>query len=147
MEYHCIFAIVQRHIVNALHIRGASNNSLTSFTRLMGATTDTAKLAFTQVVDQALGLLFEQGYQIDQELEADRLALFMLAAAGYDPTALLRYLQRIDKLDTTQINQHRTHPGATLRFAALEKIIQQESFNQTRLAKAKIRFNQYISSR
>jgi beta-barrel assembly-enhancing protease len=57
------------------------------------------------------------------ELEADRLAAHSMAAAGFDPSALLRYIQRVQVDRQDQSAQYSPYPPLAERIAALQKQI------------------------
>ena len=59
------------------------------------------------------------------ELEADRLAVSMLSAAGYDPQALARYIERVQPADSPLRNAMAPYPDKDQRLAALQAAIRQ----------------------
>lgn len=116
---HEIGHISAKHIVKELKIRGEDREG-TSVTALIGGSTDPIRLALQQMVDQAVSILFERGYQKKDEFEADRVASSLLALAGYDPTALQRYLLRIEAAKgATTADISRTHPSTNERNGAI----------------------------
>jgi len=116
---HEIGHVSARHIVKELKIRGEDREGK-SLTSLIGGTTDPIRLALQQMVDQAVSILFERGYQKQDEFEADRIGSALLALSDYDPTALQRYLLRINAAKgTTTADMHRTHPPNSERSDAL----------------------------
>jgi beta-barrel assembly-enhancing protease len=69
------------------------------------------------IVDGAL----VKGYSKDTEFEADRVGLAIMAHAGYDPGALIRYLETLDgHQDTGSGGFYATHPKPTERIAKLK---------------------------
>lgn len=116
---HEIGHVTARHIVKELKIRGEDREGK-SLTSLIGGTTDPIRLALQQMVDQAVKILFERGYQKQDEFEADRIGSELLTLSGYDPTALQHYLLRIDTVNgATTADFHRTHPPNSERSVAL----------------------------
>ncbi len=63
--------------------------------------------------------------QRKSELEADRAAVRMLSAAGYDPQALARYIERVQPADPPLPNGVAPYPGKDERLAALQAAISQ----------------------
>jgi beta-barrel assembly-enhancing protease len=57
------------------------------------------------------------------ELEADRVAIPTMAAAGYDPAALVRYISRVQPETTVQTQVHSPLPAREQRIAAMEEAI------------------------
>lgn len=121
---HEIAHIELRHIVKALNIRAVDASLESGLSVLFGGGSDTARAAFQQAVDQATSLLFEQGFRVQEELDSDRAAARLLANAGYDPTALQRYLERVDA-DTSseRSTRKRTHPTSETRMRELDRAL------------------------
>jgi predicted Zn-dependent protease len=63
--------------------------------------------------------------QRKSELEADRLAVSILSAAGYDPQALARYIERVQPADPPLRNAMAPYPDKDQRLAALQAAIGQ----------------------
>ncbi|MDR2178315.1 MAG: M48 family metalloprotease [Treponema sp.] len=59
-------------------------------------------------VNEIITTLIDKGYSQEQEFEADTAAMSLLAAAGYDPAALISMLQQIER------NQ-REHSGGLIK--------------------------------
>ena len=57
------------------------------------------------------------------EFEADRVAVSTMAAAGYDPAALLRYIRRVEPELTEAKQANSSMPAHAQRVEALEKAI------------------------
>ena len=150
---HEIAHVQLRHIVTALHIRGKeTNNIMTWMSVLTGGAADTAKVAFFQAVDQAANLLFEEGFNIRDELASDRVALMLLANTGYDPEALSRFLTRTGSAGVppastpTKPAAHkgkRTHPSSTERMTALDAALRTQGLTDLHLPRRQERFTAY----
>lgn len=83
---------------------------------------EAARLAslFEGSIDDVVKTLVVNGYGRDQELAADRSALFILGAAGYDPQGLLGYLQRLEQAGQSSSGGIlSTHPGVDQRVQAV----------------------------
>jgi beta-barrel assembly-enhancing protease len=59
------------------------------------------------------------------ELEADRLAVRMMAGAGYDPGALVRYIVRVQPANTDVQKVFSALPSVSERTAGMEQAIRQ----------------------
>jgi predicted Zn-dependent protease len=145
---HEIAHISERHIVKALNIKGADKSDLSTVSRFLGASADTARAAFSQAVDKAMDVIFDTGYQIEQELDTDRVATLLLADAGYDPAALLHFLKRIDGQSSGKVSKMKTHPGSERRLNSLTQLLQEEglssvSYNQEIMQK---RFSNHVKT-
>jgi len=79
---------------------------------------------FKDSVGDVTSTLVNSGYSRDQELEADRLALDTLRAAGYSPWALEDMLKVMQKrLKSGGLDFAKTHPDPRVRIAAIEKAL------------------------
>lgn len=143
---HEIAHVNRRHIVKQLKIYGKSKSSLfSSLTMMLSGSNDTAKVAFSQIVDQAVNILFDQGYKIKDELEADSVGTLLLANSGYDPLALQRYLKRIDSFSKTRAKVvNKTHPSSTERMSVLSQLIEDEKLTLLGYPHYHERFNHYV---
>ena len=137
---HEIAHISQRHIVRELNIHGVESSGLAGITRFLGASGDTARAAVSQVVDKAMMILFQSGYKIEDELEADHVATLLLAETGYDPLALQRYLHRLG--DTKDTNH--THPASQKRFDSINELILEEGMSSRDFHTVEERFKSHV---
>ncbi len=83
-------------------------------------------------IDQALPTLdamnddiLQKGYDKSQEFAADKGAVHLLIAAGYDPHGLLNYLKRMDAMGNVDNGggMMSTHPGTHERIGKVQKEI------------------------
>jgi len=143
---HEIAHITEKHIVNTLKIKANDNSTTAGIGQILGASTNTTKAIFTQVVDKAINILFEQGYQHQDEISADSVGLELLATTGYDPMALPRYLSRLqNNLREHPDNASSTHPPTQARLTNLTAIIEADQLHTLALPKATDRFKHYVT--
>ncbi len=72
------------------------------------------------IIQDTLDALFVKGYSRDTEFEADRLGVQIAAAAGYDPSAMGRFLDSLAKMQNTGNGGFfATHPKASERIDRL----------------------------
>lgn len=140
---HEVAHISQKHIVKAFKIKGKDDSAMSGITRLVGGTQDTARVAFFQAVDQAVKILFETGFNHADELEADQVATLLLAQTGYDPTALVRYITRMNTQQTAANKTQKTHPPSKERIDAMTKLLTEEGLEKTNFKTGAGRFKQY----
>jgi len=142
---HEISHITGKHVVKELNIKGTEDSAVSGFARLVGGSSESARLAFSQAVDKALDMLFKDGYKREDETEADRNAVLLCALTGYDPSGLGRYLERIGAIKGKQTEViDRTHPSFSARLAWIKETIAGEGVdtaglktNKERLTEAK----------
>ena len=107
------------------HVKAQENNILLGM--LAGAAVD--MLATSQGINTGgeLGKVGSQiamlTYSADFEREADYVGLYILAQAGYDPTAAANLWRRMSIEDPNGIYGSLTHPSNSERFVALHKAI------------------------
>lgn len=143
---HEIAHITQKHIVNEFKVKGKDNSATTGITNLLGSSSSSAKVAFSLSIDNAVNKLIKKGFKQEEELDADKVALFLLAATGYDPVSLKRFLKRAQRLDkkTKSKRKHKvTHPPTSRRIKSLQQIAKKEGLHRLKLPKAKKRFKKY----
>ncbi len=143
---HEIAHISERHIVEAFNIRGSDDSALSGVARLVGGGQDTSRVAFFQAVDNAVKLLFETGYRHQDELEADRVALMLLAASGYEPQALPRFLQRAQALAQDHGQVSSSHPATAQRLVAIARFMEEEGLSALAGSRAKQRFQRHVQA-
>ena len=141
---HEIAHVNQRHIVKALNLKASDVSAGAGLSRLLGASGDVARVAFSQVVDKAVAILFEQGYSQADELDADRVATLLLALSGYDPTALKRYLQRLPSRHGETVAINTTHPPSETRLIVLSRLLEEERLSSEGFRQNRERFNRYV---
>lgn len=131
---HEIAHVAQKHIVKAMNITGGRGVGLGS---LFSGISDPLRTGFATAVDKAVSILFEEGLDQQDEFEADRFALELLALTGYDPRALENYLTTLSVRDQPAQKITETHPGFDVRLASLRKAagaMALEKVTQSRLA-------------
>ncbi|MDF1578855.1 MAG: M48 family metalloprotease [Desulfobulbales bacterium] len=140
---HEIAHVAERHIVRELGIRGEGGSAQAGLAHLIGAIGDPTRVAFKQAVDQALDILFKQGYSSRDEAEADQNGLILLTATGYDPAGLRRYLAKLEESGAAELEIHnRTHPPSAERLAALDLVISETGLDKIAGPTLKERFNE-----
>jgi predicted Zn-dependent protease len=97
---HSIKAIKTSRITQALLVTGSSAAGLAAEGMSLAELTD----IFNESVGEIVSTLVNNGYSQTQEFDADNNALALMAAAGYEPSALISMLQVLEK------DQGR-HPG------------------------------------
>jgi len=143
---HEIAHVSERHIVKALNIHASDNSGAAGLGRMLGAGSDTARVAFMQALDQAVKILFENGYSQQDELQADRMATLLLVNTGLDPLALRRYLARVQTVDNKSQAINTTHPPSAERLESLDRLITEEHLIGLDMARNTTRFNRYVKT-
>lgn len=141
---HEIAHVTLKQIVRELNIHGTASSPEAGLAHFFGGAADPARIAFSQAVDKAMDILFRDGLSKQDEFDADRVGTMLLVEAGYDPTALERYLARVKQVKgepTQTIN--RTHPPFDQRIARLEQLITNEGMTDLKYPRVTARFESY----
>lgn len=145
---HELAHVTERHIVRALGIRGEDATAGAGLARFFGGATDAARMAFSQAVDRAVAILFEDGYQRDDEFSADRVATLLVAQAGYDPGSLARFLSRVaERRGEPADTVYRTHPSFRDRLQRLDAFVREQGLDRLKQATVSDRFQEYTTTR
>ncbi|MDR3248156.1 MAG: M48 family metalloprotease [Treponema sp.] len=116
---HSIKAIQNSRINQAIMITGTS---------ALGASgrKDLKELAdvMDESVNEIVTTLIDKGYSRDQEFDADKAALSLMAYAGYQPSSLISMLQLLEKNQGSRsIGFTKTHPSPAQRISNAEKSV------------------------
>ena len=118
-----------------------------SFSNEMGQTAQrAAAFSGNQAAQRALQLrnsvsgivdtMIKNGFSREQELAADRRALDLLAATGYDPRGLVEMLQILQRVQTGQKGGfNSTHPAPSERITSVNSIIVTFKVQDTRASR------------
>jgi len=140
---HEIGHVVEKHVVKELDIKGNDDSAVSGLARVIGGSSDSARLAFAQAVDKALDMLFKNGYKREDEAQADRDAVLFCALSGYEPGGLVRYFERISSVKGKQTEVlDKTHPSFETRIAWLNSAITQEGIDAGNYKNSKDRFGE-----
>jgi predicted Zn-dependent protease len=130
-----------KHVVKELDIRAAEGSAASGLARLIGGSTDAARLAFNQAVDKAMDMLLATGYKREDEVQADTGAVALCALSGYDPSGLVRYFERVGAArgKTTEVLD-KTHPAYDARIALIRDVMGGEGIEPAKYRTNKARF-------
>ena len=125
---HELAHVDRQHVVKKLQIKGKDESFAASFSKIVGGGTEVVKAAFDQMLDKAMQLLFEEGVDQADELEADTDALRVLATLGYDVKSYRNYLEQLQTVVPAEIQIiAKTHPPLVDRIRRLDTLMQQEN--------------------
>lgn len=127
---HEIGHINYKHIIKQLPPPRETGGFVERMAAVLSAQGTVVSSAFSQVVKEASKVLFEKGYKIRDEYEADRAATDYLAATGYPPAALgdfLGVLQKIKEKEGKKEVYH-THPPPRDRIGKIQEVMEKEQY-------------------
>jgi len=121
---HSIKAIRNSRISNALVVTGiAATGAYT------GMSVNELTSVFNESISEIMQTLVTNGYSREQEFEADNTAMALLAAAGYNPQALIEMLQALPSSGSAGFS--RTHPTAAQRITNAQRTVGNHSVTDT----------------
>ncbi|MBI4745210.1 MAG: M48 family metalloprotease [Deltaproteobacteria bacterium] len=141
---HEIAHVTERHIVKELNIKGTEVSPVSGFAQVLGGGSGAVRTAFTQMVDKAAEILFEKGLKKEDEYDSDRVATMTIATAGYDPSALKRYLKKISNSAKETKTLTDTHPSFDERIKNVDNVLAENQLTDKKQALVKGRFNENV---
>lgn len=134
--------VSQRHIVKELNIHGTDSSPASGFARMIGGASESVKITFLKAVDEGMNILFERGYKKTDEIEADTMGTLLIGTAGYDPSALVRYFNRVKAgLEKETAAIKRLHPTFDERIEWINKAIDENGLTGGGFKTRKERFD------
>ena len=136
-----------KHVVKELDIKATEGSAAAGLARLIGGGTESARIAFSKAVDQAMDTLFKTGYKREDEIQADKGSVMLCAVAGYDPSGLVHYFERLGamKVRSTEVLD-KTHPAYSARITLLKDTIAAASVDTAALKNYKDRFTEVMKT-
>jgi predicted Zn-dependent protease len=135
---HSIKAIKTSRITQALLVTGVSGVGIAAEGMSLAELTD----VFNESVGEIVGTLVNNGYSQTQEFDADNNALALMAAAGYEPSALISMLQVLEKNQSGGSGGfNKTHPTPARRITNARLSLEKYKVPDTR-AYRRDRYNQ-----
>lgn len=124
---HEISHVIEKHVVKELKIKGTDDSAVSGLAQLVGGSSESARAAFSQAVDQGLDMIFKNGYKRGDEMQADKTAVIITSLSGYDASALARYLGRIgagkEQVPEPADPSDQTHPTFNARISQINDVI------------------------
>jgi beta-barrel assembly-enhancing protease len=80
----------------------------------------------TELTDGVVDSLQSKGFEPEQELEADRLAIEMLINAGYNPHEYLKFLGKIPKSGEGNVSHHPPNEERQKKLRAHFEVLRQD---------------------
>ncbi len=141
---HEIAHIVKRHVVKELNIRGDEGSGSAGIASLIGGPTDSLRGALEQALDDAADIIFNKGYKVKDEIEADRVGILLASVAGYDPSALKEFLNNAKSFEKEDKTYKGEHPIFEVRMREINKTLEANRLQDVKKAKARDRFYENI---
>jgi predicted Zn-dependent protease len=145
---HEIAHVTEKHVVKELKIKGTDDSAVSGLAQLVGGSSESARAAFGQVVDQGLEMIFKNGYKREDEMQADKSAVSISALSGYNSIGLAKYLDRISSMPEKipEPKDDQTHPSFAARIAQINDVIAKEGIDVGGLTTNKERFSAAIKN-
>lgn len=141
---HEISHITKKHVVRKLDIKGQDTSAISGLSALAGANTEVFRNLLETSIDKASEILFETGYKLKEELEADSLGTLMASAAGYHPSGLKNFLIKSRGFEKEDITYKKEHPQLKVRMIALNKTLVSNGLLNIKQKKVRGRFHENV---
>lgn len=140
-ELAAILAHEIQHIVNKDPLKAIKSQRLTSLGTFaageaLGSSSEVLGIFKGSVLD-ITGTLLQKGYSRSQEKDADLEALELLAAAGYNPQALLAMLEKCRAIEKKKAKAFSAHPSAAKRIAYVNGALGEDSGSDMNIRSAR----------
>ena len=136
--------VTQRHMVNELKIKGDHGSAMGGLTSLIGGAAGGVRSGIEVGLTFGTEILFKRGYQLKDEMEADRVGMLIAASAGYDPTALKRFLSSVQQFETAPQTRSKNHPVLAERLSQIDRILNENGLTGLNRHTLKERFNEMV---
>jgi len=141
---HEIAHIVKRHVVKELNIKGDEGSAVGGIASLIGGATGSFRVALEQTLDDAADILFNRGYKVKDEIEADEIGVLLASVAGYDPSALKEFLNNVKSFEKEDKTYKGEHPIFEVRMREINEALVAHGLQDVEKAKARDRFCENI---
>lgn len=141
---HEVGHIELRHYVKKVGLRSQKGNAEEGLGAILSGGDRAAMQAFNEALDATMEILFTKGLQSKKdEYQADQTSVFLLANAGYDPSALKRYFSRIANIHSASTETlAETHPPLADRMTEITTLMDTNGLNDLNQATLQERFNE-----
>jgi len=136
---HGIKSIKTNRITEALFITAAAGIG-----NAMGMDITELSDVFDESVNEIMQTMVNSGYSREQEYEADIAAMYLLAGAGYQPSAILNMLAELDAVHSTGSGFNKTHPAPRSRIYFVQRAVNRFEIADNRLERQQ-RFNNALN--
>lgn len=143
---HEIAHVTLRHVVRRLDIRGESGSTMSALSGMIGGSTAAFRNLLEKSLNKAADILFESGYKLKDELEADTLGTLMASSAGYHPSALKNYLIISGGFEKKDASYKKEHPQINVRMKNLNKTLIKNGLLKINQAKVRRRFHETLKN-
>ncbi|MCL2230492.1 MAG: M48 family metalloprotease [Treponema sp.] len=99
---------------------------------------------FGESVGEIIQTMVGSGYSREQEYEADIAAMYLLASAGYHPSALINMLNELNTVHTSGSGFNKTHPAPRSRIYFAQRAVNRFDVADNRLERQQ-RFNDALN--
>ena len=141
---HEIAHVAKKHVVKELHIKGDEGSASGGMAGLIGGPSGTLSTALDQALDEASTILFNRGYKIADEIEADRVGILLASVAGYDPLALKEFLSSVRNFEVEDKTYKGEHPVFEVRMREIDKTLDEHGLKNVKKAKVRDRFYENV---
>ncbi|GAB6094377.1 M48 family metalloprotease [Desulfatiferula olefinivorans] len=141
---HEIAHVTQRHVVRRLNIKGDETSAFSALSGAIGSSTAAVRTLLEKTLDEASAVLFETGYTIKEEMEADRVGMQIASLAGYDARQLGVFLKSCKGFEKPDASYTGKHPQLNVRLSSMARTLKENGLDKLSQAKVRRRFHDYV---
>ena len=147
---HEVAHIQLKHGINAIKTNRVTEALLLTATAGIGMVTGLDAEELTDILNESVGEIMQtmvnSGYSKEQEFEADVAAMYLMVAAGYDPSGLIDMLNILNTGPVRSARFNKTHPSPIQRIYYANRAVQRLEVADTVPVRQQ-RFNTIVSPR
>jgi predicted Zn-dependent protease len=124
---HSIKSIKKSRVTEAFMLTATTGAGM-----VMGLDVNELADSLNESVGEIVHTMVNSGYSKEQEYEADIAAMYLMAAAGYQPSGLIDMLNELKAVHTASSGINKTHPAPIQRIYFAEKALGRFDITDTR---------------
>jgi predicted Zn-dependent protease len=141
---HEIAHVTQRHVVRRLNIKGDETSAFSALSGAIGSSTAAVRTLLEKTLEEASAVLFEKGYTLTEEMEADRVGMQIASLAGYDARQLGVFLKACKGFEKPDASYTGKHPQLNVRLSSIARTLRENGLDKLSQANVRRRFHEYV---
>lgn len=141
---HEIAHIMKRHVIKELDLHEDQGSAISGIAALIGGASGGLRETLDKTLSDAEDILFNKGYMIEDEIEADQTGIILSAMAGYHPGALKNFLTHAGSFEKVRAPKDGDHPVLQARIEKIDAVLAEHGLQHMQGRKVEERYYDYI---